>query len=281
MQIERNDNMKKISFFSLINFLKDKFIKAQSNTASSGSAVLTDEIEFNNFDKKDVIKVSFEEAKAITKKVLELSNPVERLKLAMDNIVFYKYGEVPLMDMIFELCIQTKEHPFGTIYNKRAFQIVLRIIDGKLLSRDKDSVERPDVYAWPVQKVVNAENKKDIGLHSVEGVHTYTQVLATIKEAKERELFTNFMVNLPKDVILVHTEAEKRMVIEVTQELIDQGITYVPNSYDIEMPAEGADGVELTPIKVGDALVIEHCSFGEAFYVVQAKEYGKTYEKVA
>ena len=51
----------------------------------------------------------------------------------------------------------------------------------------------------------------------------------------------------------------------------------MPNSYDIEWPAEGADGVELTPINVGDALVIEWCSFGPAFYVVGKNEYRLTH----
>jgi len=139
-------------------------------------------------------------------------------------------------------------------------------------------VERPDAYAWKTSKVVNAENKKPLGFHSVEGAQTYAQVLATIGAQYERELFTDLLVNWAKDLLLIHTDAENRIVIEVTEDLICKyGITEVPNSYDIEYPAEGADGVELTPIKVGDALVIENCSFGPAFYVVQKEEYELTH----
>ena len=143
--------------------------------------------------------------------------------------------------------------------------------------RGQDLVERPDAYAWRTSKVVKAKNKKQLGFHSTEGAQTYAEVLATIESQYERDLFTDLLVNWSKDLLLIHTDAEDRMVIVVTEELISQGITEVPNSYDIEWPAEGADGVELTPIKAGDALVIESCSFGPAFYVVQKDEFEMTH----
>jgi len=223
-------------------------------------------------------KVTFTEAKAITAKVLEVSKQKPMVKLPMDNVVFDRLGEVPLLEMVLNLNIITKEHITGTTYDKKKFQMVMRIINGKLLMRGQDMVERPDAYAWKTSKVVNAENKKPLGFHSVEGAQTYAQVLATIGAQYERELFTDLLVNWAKDLLLIHTDAENRIVIEVTEDLICKyGITEVPNSYDIEYPAEGADGVELTPIKVGDALVIENCSFGPAFYVVQKEEYELTH----
>ncbi len=117
-----------------------------------------------------------------------------------------------------------------------------------------------------------------MGFHSTEGAITYAHVLSTISDPREKELFTDLLVKWSSDLILIHTDAESRMIVPVTKELIvDFGITEVPNSYDIEWPAEGADGVELTPIKVGDALVIENCSFGPAFYVVQKNEFEMTH----
>jgi hypothetical protein len=224
------------------------------------------------------MKVSFKEAKEITSKVFELSAPaVPMTKVAMDNVVFDKLGAVPLLEMLINLNICTKEHVNGNMYDKKNFQMVMRIINGKLLMRGNDLVERPDAYAWPTSKVVKAKNKKALGFHSVEGAQVYAQVLSTIENQYERDLFTELLVNWAKDLLLIHTDAEDRMVIEVTEELIKQGITDVPNSYDIEWPAEGADGVELTPIKVGDALVVENCSFGKAFYAVQAEEYKMTH----
>lgn len=228
-------------------------------------------------------KVSFEEAKAITAKVLETAAPAASMtKLPMDNVVFDKLGEVPLLEMLVNLNVVTKEHISGTTYDKKSFQMVMRIIGGKLLMRGQDLVERPDAYAWPTTKVVKAKNKKALGFHSTEGAQTYAAVLATIADQHERELFTDLLVNWARDLLLIHTDAEQRMVIEVTEDLIvNHGITQVPNSYDIEWPAEGADGVELTPIKVGDALVVEQCSFGSAFYVVQKDEYQMTHVPTA
>ena len=223
--------------------------------------------------------VSFEEAKAITANVINMSAPaVPMVKVPMDNIVFDKLGEIPLLEMLMNLSVVTKEHIEGTTYDKKTFQMVMRIIDGKLLMRGQDMVERPDAYAWPTSKVVKAKNKKALGFHSTEGAQTYAAVLSTIEDQHERDLFTDLLVNWSRDLLLIHTDAENRMVIEVTEDLIvKNGITMVPNSYDIEWPAKGATGVELTPIKVGDALVIEKCSFGTAFYVVQADEYSMTH----
>ena len=224
-------------------------------------------------------KVSFDAAKELTAKVFEVSSSaVPMTKLPMDNVVFDKLGEVPLLEMMLNLNIVTKEHIEGTVYDKKQFQMVFRIIGGKLLMRGQDLVERPDAYAWRTSKVVKAKNKKALGFHSTEGAQTYASVLATIEDQREKDLFTDLLVNWSRDLMLIHTDAEYRMVIEVTEDLIvNHGITEVPNSYDIEWPAEGADGVELTPIKVGDALVVETCSFGPAFYVVGKDEYEMTH----
>lgn len=228
------------------------------------------------------MKVSFEMAKEITNRVLEVSIQKSMTKVALDNVVFDRLGEVPLLEMLMNLSIVTKEHVSGTTYDKRNFQMVMRIIGGKVLMRGQDMIDRPDAYAWKVEKVLKAKNKRPLGFHSVEGAQTYAQVLATIQSQYERELFTDLLVNWAKDLMLIHTDAEERMVIEVTEELMTKhGITAVPNSYDIEWPAEGATGVELTSIKVGDALVIEQCSFGPAFYVVQKEEYELTHVPAA
>ena len=224
------------------------------------------------------MKISFEAAKSLTAKVLESSAPaVPMTKLPIDNIVFGKLEEIPLLEMLINLNIVTKEHVEGTTYDKTSFQMVMRIINGKLLMRGQDLVERPDAYAWRTSKVLKEKNKKNLGFHSTEGAFTYAQVLNTITEPRERELFTDLLVKWSSDLLLIHTDAEDRMVITVTKELLDSGITEVANSYSIEWPDKDADGVELTPIKVGDALIIEPCSFGPAFYVVQKDEFELTY----
>lgn len=219
---------------------------------------------------------TFENAKAITAKVIENFQQRNMVKLPMDNVVFDRLGEIPLLEMLVNLSIVTKEHVAGTTYDKKNFQMVMRIINGKLLMRGEDLVERPDAYAWRTSKVIKSKNKKPLGFHSTEGAQNYAQVLSTIQSQYERDLFTDLLVNWSKDLLLIHTEAENRQVIEVSEEMLMSGVTAVPNSYDIEWPAD-AMGVELTPIKVGDALVIEQCSFGPAFYVVQKNEYELTH----
>lgn len=225
-------------------------------------------------------KVTFDEAREITKNVFDVSPaPVSMKKLPIDNIVFGRLEEIPLLEMLLNLNIVTKEHLEGTTYDKRCFQMVMRIIGGRLLMRGQDLIERPDAYAWHTSKVLKAKNKKRIGFHSTEGALTYAQAIGTLSSKYEQELFTDLLVKWSSDLLLIHTDEELREVIIVTEDLIvKHGITEVPNSYDIEWPAEGADGVELTPIKVGDALVIENCSFGPAFYVVQKDEFEITHE---
>jgi hypothetical protein len=224
-------------------------------------------------------EISFEAAKELTRKVFEISAPpVSMVKLPIDNIVFGQLGEIPLLEMLLNLNVVTKEHIQGTVYDKKAFHMVMRIINGKLLMKGPDQVERPDAYAWHVSKVLKEKNKKHIGFQSVEGAYTYADVLATIPDPHHKELFTNMLVELKHDLLLIHTAAEDREVIVVTEEMITKhGITHVPNSYDIEWPSKNATGVKLTPVKVGDALVVEHMSFGPAVYVVQADEFRLTY----
>lgn len=225
------------------------------------------------------MEISFEAAKELTNKVFEVSDqPKPIVKLPIDNIVFGQLGDIPLLEMLLNLNVVTKEHIQGTVYDKKSFHMVMRIIGGKLLMRGQDLIERPDAYAWHVSKVLKQKNKKHIGFQTVEGAFTYAEVLATIPDPYHRELFTNMLVELKHDLLLVHTDSEDREVIVVTEEMIEKhGITHIANSYDIEWPAENATGVTLTPVKVGDALIVEHMSFGPAVYVVQKEEFELTY----
>lgn len=126
-------------------------------------------------------KVSFEAAKAITANVLKVSaRPVDVTKLPIDNIVFGKLEEIPLLEMLINLHVVSKEHIEGTVYDKTCFQMVMRIIGGKLLMRGQDLIERPDAYAWHTSKVLKAKDKKPLGFHSTEGALTYAEVIRTI-----------------------------------------------------------------------------------------------------
>ena len=141
-------------------------------------------------------RVSFNEAKEITKKVLEVSRKKCVVKLPMDNVVFNTLSEIPLLEMMLNLNVVTKEHTEGVIYDKRNFQMVMRIIDGKLLMNGK-----PDAYAWNTSKVLKAKNKRALGFHSTEGALNYAKILSTIENEYEKEIFTNLLVNRAKDVL--------------------------------------------------------------------------------
>ncbi len=70
--------------------------------------------------------ISFEQAKELTKKVFEISAPpVPMTKVELDNVVFDKLGEIPLLEMLVNLNIVTKEHIEGTTYDKKSFQMVM------------------------------------------------------------------------------------------------------------------------------------------------------------
>lgn len=224
--------------------------------------------------------MTFETAKAHTAEIFEKFSATQKAvtKLPMDNIVFDRLGEIPLLEMLVNLNVVTKEHVNGTVYDKRTCQMVMRIIGGRVLMRGDDMKDRPDAYAWKTEKVLKAKNKKPIGFHSTEGALNYAELIQTIPDEDERKLFTDLLVNWAKDLLVVHTDKEHRTVIMVTEDMIvNHGITEVCNSYDIEWPAEGATSVEPTPIKVGDALVVEQCSFGPAVYVVGRDEYNMTH----
>ena len=91
-------------------------------------------------------KISFKEAKFLTLKVFKSSASVAMTKFPLDNIVLGKLEEIPLLEMLINLNIVTKEHVDGTTYDKHTFQMVMRIIGGKLFMRGQELVERPDVH---------------------------------------------------------------------------------------------------------------------------------------
>ena len=229
--------------------------------------------------KSSIMNLGIEDAKRLTAMILEkapASRPVT--KLPIDNVVFGRLDEIPLLEMMINLSVITKEHVEGTIYDKNNFQMVFRIINGKLLMRGQDLIDRPDAYAWKTSKVLNAKNKRNLGFHSTEGALTYAEVLSTITNSRERELFTDLLVKWGTDLLLIHTDAEDRRCIPVTKELINMGFACVVNSYDIEYAPKGATEVEMTPIYAGDALILESTSFGTGLYVVRKKEFELTYE---
>lgn len=219
--------------------------------------------------------------------ILELAKTmaIPYIKLSMDNIVvpsFKGYGfasmQVP--------CVISKENPKGQIYKDG--HMVVRIIDGRLVEeREEDAkcsgiAEDGDVYdayGWSAKKVADAFERGDvrlIGRFSPEGMYNYGCLFGTLKTEYDRKLFSASFIPYGLDLYLIHTPAEDKMCIEVTQEMIDGGLKYWPDdwrSYDVD--AEGF--VDTTPLNAGDLLVIS----ANGAYVCAASVARQTYRRVS
>ena len=190
--------------------------------------------------------------KATTDRILRMGKQIHCTKLPISNIVFPKWDDNGLFGMMLRQCVATKEFPEGHIYEEAQFQLVLRVLDGKVLMSD-----RPDCYCWRLEKVLKEEKKgnvRPIGVNSANGLLNLMEVMRTVTDPKESKLLADMFVSWNKDLMLVALPAEERICIVVTQEMLDAGITHCVNSYDD--PDENGDA-PATPIYVGDILIVE------------------------
>lgn len=165
-------------------------------------------------------------------------------KLKLFNIVFFPF--LGLFGMIFNQNINTKEQ-VGKFYDHSMYQVVFRIIDGRLLMENK-----PDAYAWKKSKVESSK-KLRIGL-SLTGIVNFFKTYNSIKDKEERKLFKEFFSLFRKDMALIVSEEEARECVEVTQELYDAGLTRVINDWETKPKDDGT--WETSDLSVGDYLII-------------------------
>lgn len=181
-------------------------------------------------------------------------------KLPIDNIVFHALNG--LLAKIYRQVVITKEQPEGCLYDNETFQVVMRIINGKILMNNM-----ADCYAWKKSKVQSAKNKRPIGF-SIKGYKALRQLLSIMESKEERNMLKEMLAIFRKDLILVHTDAESRKCIEVTQELYDSGMTMVVDEWMTPDENGMADATELC---VGDYIVIGedgvYCVRGEEFHM--------------
>ena len=166
-------------------------------------------------------------------------------KLPMDNIILPSFKANRMIGMMFRQVLITKELPAGCLYDEDTYQVVCRVINGKLLINGM-----LDVYTWKQTKVAQME-KRPIGF--IEGEENLKAMLATMPNAEERDMLKDFFALFTFDMSLVHTEAEERKCIEVTQELYDSGLNY---SVDEWMPEDENGEAEATKLNVGDFLIV-------------------------
>lgn len=213
----------------------------------------------------------------ITRGVLDFWNHriVQCTKLPLDNIVFPKWEDIGLLGKIFAQKIKTKEQPNGCDYDEVTFQVVLRIIGGKVLMTNG----QPDAYAWKQEKVTKLmlnqpKNIQAVGTNSVDALINLAKVLNTIKDVQEKEAVAEMFCNLKKDLLLIRTEAESRRCIEVTQDLYDAGLTACVDSW---MEPDENGEADATQLNVGDFLIVE----GEdSVYCIRRAEFLETHSLI-
>lgn len=192
-------------------------------------------------------------------------------KLRLDNIVFPKWSDIGLWGEILAMRVKTKEQPNGCDYPEATYQVVMRVIGGKVLMTGG----RPDSYAWKQSKVEgylkDPNQLRFIGVNSAAAILNLAAVLDTIQSRDEKLMFADMFSSINKDLLLITTPDESRRCIEVTAELYDAGLTYCVDSY---MDPDANGEAEETILHVGDFLIVES---SEKIYCVRRNEFMETY----
>lgn len=169
-------------------------------------------------------------------------------KLELKNIIFPKWTDLGLLGLMFRQCVITKEQPDGHIYDEKAFQTVLRVIDGHVLISSK-----PDCYCWKISKVAGAKKVEPIGTYSAHALMNLCEIISGISDKEDKRIFAEMFANLKMDLLLVTTPAEERTCIEVTKELYGSGITYCVDEW---MESEENGDADVTELQIGDYLIV-------------------------
>lgn len=187
-------------------------------------------------------------------------------KLEMQNIIFPKWEDIGLLGMIFRQNVITKEQPQGHLYDEATYQVVMRIINGRVLMTGG----QPDCYTWKHSKVDKLENNaKPIGTNSEEGLINLYKLISVMKNDEDVELLISMFAKLKVDLKLVTSPAEDRRCIEVTQELYDNGLTFCVDEWM-------GDTDEVTELNVGDFLIVS--SNNDSVYCIRRDEFLATHE---
>lgn len=183
-------------------------------------------------------------------------------KLPMDNIILPSFKANRMIGMMLRQVLITKEQPTGCLYDEDTYQVVCRVINGKLLINGM-----LDVYTWKQTKVAKME-KRPIGF--IEGEENLKAMLANMPNEEERDMLKDFFALFTFDMSLVHTEAEERKCIEVTQELYDSGLQY---SVDEWMPEDENGETDATELNIGDFLIVSD----DGVYCIRHDEFLETH----
>lgn len=206
----------------------------------------------------------------LTQHILEVAADQIRqcTKLQMDNIIFPKWNDLGLLGMIFRQDIRTKEQPDGHVYDEATFQVVMRIISGRVLMTGG----RPDSYTWRQSKVANSKNVRFIGCNSAEAVINLSTAIMSITDNEEKRLLADMFCNLNKDLLLVTSPEENRLCIEITPELYHAGITFCIDEW---MDTDATGKADITRLNIGDYLIVS--SHKDSVYCIRHDEFVETH----
>lgn len=205
-------------------------------------------------------------------------------KVRMDNILLPPFKDFAIFGEILRQVVKTKEEPSGHLYDEEEYRMVIRILDGRLVM---DGMY--DAYAWDNAKVLKELKKYSDGKVPCIGTHdptgqallNFANVLATITDPAEKKKFAAMISQSAFDLLLVTTMDENRMVIEITDELLEKlhkaGVTSVVNDWEYRSEGYPAADIEAadTPLKAGDFLI---CT-PKGFYINQHEEFLKAHKK--
>lgn len=213
--------------------------------------------------------------KDLTKKIIEramqLNLIVSCKKLKIDNLILppaEAFGNV--LSKIYRQCIRTKEQPDGLIYDESTYRVILRILNGHLY----DYQQMTDSYCWKRSKVESLANASiPIGCHSAEALLNLTNYVKTISDEKDQYDFLEIFIKFPQDLLLTTSPEEKRRCILVTEELYNEGLTYVIDEW---MTPDSNGLCDVTFLHIGDVLIVTK----DGLYRIGHDEFYTTHELI-
>lgn len=186
-------------------------------------------------------------------------------KLEIQNLVFPKWSELGIFGETIRQVVVTKEQKDGCLYEEAVYQVVLRILDGKLYLNGN-----LDTYCWKHSKLESAKDVKEIGNTSLKSRFNKRKLLKTISSLEERIKIENLFKTLRTQFFLVTLPEEERNFVRITEDLYNAGLTHVVDEW-MEIDTEGlADATELN---VGDCLIVTK----DGFYCIREEEFNITH----
>lgn len=173
-------------------------------------------------------------------------------KVALINIVFPTWDELDVINKIFNQSVKTKECPTGLVYDEDDYRVVLRIYNGRLY----DDNDRPDAYCWSKEDFLKkSKNIQLIGTNSPQAVLNLCSILNTMTNKDEKLKLAGMFSSLNRNLLYIESKAEDRIVVEITKELYDKGIT---SCIDRWTSPDDKGNYPITNLEIGDYLVIHH-----------------------